>query len=89
MSVLIRKLDDGYIVTDTRGPVIWEGAAASIEEAEMKARLRLYPHLPPPVVVLEPDGSKYNCTEGYTPEAPIGGVTLAERRFDEALEGEE
>jgi hypothetical protein len=77
MSILIRKLDDGYLVTDNRGPVVWEGAAVTFNDAQTMAENRLNPRLPSP-----PPGK---CNDGYPAAEPSGGLTLAEAQFDQAI----
>lgn len=76
MSIRIRKLDDGYLVTDSRGPTIWEGAAVTMADAEVMAQYRLNPHLPSPPPRM--------ATSGYAEEQPSA---LALRQF-EAAEGD-
>ena len=76
MSIRIRKLDDGYLVTDDRGPRIWEGAAVSMADAEIMAEGRLNPRLPSP-----PPGPGQS-NSGYAEDAPTH--PLAERQFEQA-----
>lgn len=74
MSIQIRRLNDGYLVTDNRGPTIWEGAAVTFLDAQTMAENRLNPRLPSPPP----------CVEGYTTPTASGGLTLAEVQFDQA-----
>lgn len=57
-GILIRKLDDGFLVTDQRGPKVWEGAAVSLVDAENMARHRVHPWTaaPPPGPCLPTSG---------------------------------
>lgn len=95
MSIRIRKLDDGYLVTDDRGARVWEGAAVSFADAEVMAESRLNPRLPAP-----PPGHNGATDHGGYAEArpePCGvvdarngqeptrsGQVLAQAQFDQA-----
>ena len=46
MSIRIRRLDDGWLVTDDRGPVVWEAAAVTMADAQALADNRLNPRGP-------------------------------------------
>lgn len=56
MSIRIRKLDEGYLVTDDSGPRTWEGAAVSQADAEVMARYRAQPWTAPPPPCLSNSG---------------------------------
>lgn len=83
MSIRIRKLDDGYLVTDSRGPQVWEGAAVSMADAEVMANNRLAPRLPSP-----PPGAPTPAvclpTSGYAEPEPH---PLAAAQYDQATGG--
>lgn len=76
MSIRIRKLDDGYLVSDDSGPRLWEGAAVSLADAETMARHRSNPWTAAaPPRCLENSG----YAEAVHP--------LAERQFEQATGG--
>lgn len=72
MSIRIRKLDDGYLVTDDSGARVWEGAAVSLGDAEVMARHRAAPWTAAPPPCLENSG----YAESVHP--------LADRQFEQA-----
>jgi hypothetical protein len=78
MSIRIRKLDDGYLVTDSRGPQVWEGAAVSKADAEVMAENRLAPRLPAP----PPGRNGVTDHGGYAEAQPPH--PLAAAQFDQA-----
>lgn len=99
MSIRIRKLDDGYLVTDDRGPRVWEGAATTEADAKIMAAHREKPWTaapPPGTVVLAPSAGTYNGATGYGGYAEAQPVTppeacavvqphpLAAAQFDQA-----
>lgn len=46
MGIRIRRLDDGYLVTDDGGLIVWEAAAVTLADAEALARNRVHPRAP-------------------------------------------
>lgn len=80
MSIRIRKLDDGYLVTDDRGPRAWEGAAVSLADAEVMAQHRLSPRLPSP----PPCGAGVKENSGYAEPHPLAAL-----QFEQATDGAE
>jgi hypothetical protein len=73
-GILIRKLDDGYLVTDQRGPRVWEGAAVTMADAETLARHRANPWTatPPPCLP----------ASGYDEPHPLAAVQYAQATGD-------
>jgi hypothetical protein len=79
MSIRIRKLDDGYLVTDDRGDRIWEAAAVTMADAQALADNRLSPRgpsAPPRKVVHE--------NSGYAEPPPMAALQYAQATGDEA-----
>ena len=88
-DIRIRPLDDGYLVTDTRGPQVWQGAAVTLSDAEQMARYRLNPGLPtpPPGPVRPPsEWGPPNCDFVSHPQA---GEALAQAQHEAAESGEQ
>lgn len=77
MNISIRKLDDGYLVTDHRGPQAWEGAAVTLADAEALARHRVNPRGPSPPPTCLP-------TSGYDEPHPLAAL-----QFSQATDGAE
>jgi len=78
-GIRIRPLDDGYLVTDTRGPVVWQGAAVTLSDAEQMSRYRLNPGLPTP-----PPGPMRPPSEWDAQ----GGQVLAQAQHEAAESGD-
>lgn len=90
MSIRIRKLTEGYLVSDDTG---WEAAAVTLTDAESLARHRVHPRVPSPPpsgIRNSPDGAYNGAAEftGYAeatpPQADPVVHPLAERQFGQA-----
>jgi hypothetical protein len=80
MSIRIRKLDDGYLVEDSRGARVWEGAAVTMADAQALADNRLNPRGPS----APPTGGAVKENSGYAELHPLAQIQIAQANGDDA-----